>query len=952
MEPQCPEADATIYIFGPFRLAPGRQLLLRNGLQVRIGGRALDILTLLVRRPGEVVTKNELIEFVWPNTFVLEANLKVNVAALRKILSEEASEAYIATVAGRGYRFVASVEIERDRMTPAPQLVSRGAKSLPKAPSLIGRAGEIEQIISAVSAARSVSIVGPGGVGKTAIALAVAHRLSDVYAHGVAFIDLSTVGDAQYAIAAIASGVGVRQRSEDTLSEVIDLLHGREMLLILDNCEHLISAVTTVVNRLLDAIPTIAILATSREPLRTMSEQIYRLPTLAVPERSASIGADEAMGFGAVQLFVARAQERDAYALSEEDAPLICAICQRLDGIALAIELAASKAPAYGVPALARMLEQRFLLVGNGERAAPLRQQTLLATLDWSYRLLAEDEATLLRLLSVFAGAFRLQDAVAVLEPAGLDAAWTIDTLERLTHKSMVCAEYRDGRLTYRLLKSTRAYAMERLADSAEQDSALKRHAWHILTLFEQAAEEWEWREKPEWMADYADRVDDLRNTMARAFGPNGDRMLGIRLTAAAIPLWNELSSMGEMQSRVERALLAIREIGSCPSDLTAKLVAARASGISFAQHLAFDAEGAWLECYKLGVEIQSPKYQLYGLWGLASYLVFVGRHHEGIRWFNQFMSLAEAQSDWPAMAEGNRSLAMAEIYIGKIASARQRLERLVTRHQRSKDPVHFARFHAERGVAIRCSYAIVLWISGEPNRAMDMAREAVGRAEATGHVVSQSNTLAVCAIPLALWTGELQSADGFLTSLEQNGLKEDIGIWREVCRFFRSVLRAKRQEQGAAAEMRVRLDELMAARFLLRAPMHYSMVAEALLLSGAVDEAKALIEEAHALARTQSAEWCMPEILRISGLIERRLGDDEEGERLMRLAVVKAGDIGALTLELRAAATLSEKLEADGCIAAAFDLLARTCAKFKDDVEFAELSAARQRMHVFLTLD
>ncbi|MBS7543810.1 ATP-binding protein [Ancylobacter oerskovii] len=951
MEAQCPEPDGTTYVFGPFRLVPSRQLLLRNGIQVRIGGRALDILTLLARRPGEVVTKNELLQFVWPDTFVQEANLKVNMAALRRTLAEGSSDPYIATVAGRGYRFVARVEIEQQtafvQASPAPP-----ARSLPKRPAIVGRSNEIAQIVATLTVARSITVVGPGGVGKTAIALAVAHHMSDAYAHGVAFIDLSTVGDAQYAMAAIAAGVGVRQRSEDTLSEVIDLLHGRHMLLILDNCEHLAAAVATVVNRLLEAIPTITLLATSREPLRTTSEQVHRLPTLALPTEAARLTAEEALDFGAVQLFVTRVQEKGPYVLTDDDAPLVCAICRRLDGIALAIELAASKALALGVPQLSSMLEQRFLLVRNGERSAPLRQQTLLATLDWSYRLLSEDEAALLRLLSVFAGAFRLQDAVAMSRAAGFDATQTIDALERLTNKSIVCADYRDGKLSYRLLKSTRAYASERLADAGEQERALQLCAWHVLELFERAAEEWEWREKSDWMVDYADRVDDLRNAMAWALGPGGDRMMGIRLTAAAIPLWNELSSMGEMQSRVERALLAAREMGNCPSDLTAKLIAARASGMSFAMHLALDAESAWHECYKLGIEIQSPKYQLYGLWGLASYLVFMGRNQEGINWFNQFMSLAETQGDWPALAEGNRSLAMAEIYTGKIASARQRLERLVTRHQRSTDPVHFARFHAERGVAIRCSFAIVLWISGEPDRAMDMAREAVDRAEATGHVVSQSNALAVCAIPIALWTGDLQSAARFLTSLEQNGLKEDIGIWREVCRFFRSVLRAKRQEPGAAAEMRVRLEELMAARFLLRAPMHFSMVAEALLASGAREEARELIEEAHSMACIQCAEWCMPEILRISGLIELRSGNAGEAERLLRLAIGKAREIGALTLELRAAFALSAKLETDGHVADAYELLDRTCARFKDDTQFTELTDARRRLHAFLTLD
>ncbi|MEQ1954035.1 winged helix-turn-helix domain-containing protein [Mesorhizobium yinganensis] len=942
-----PEPDNKTYIFGPFRLLPRRQLLLREGLPVRIGGRALDILTLLARRSGQVVGKTELLGFCWPSTFVHESNLKVNIAALRRVLSDGSAEPYIATVAGRGYRFTASVEVEQVEVSTPARIVSTQAKPLLKRPKVIGRSDDIERLVQKLAAARCVTIVGPGGVGKTTIALAVAHQVLAKYPHGACFVDLSTVGDPQYATAAIAAGVGARQRSEDTLSEIIELLHDRRMLLILDNCEHLSSTMTAVVNRLLESLPTVTLLATSREPLRTVSEHVYRLPSLDVPPADRGLSAKNAIEFGAVHLFVTRAQERGQYVLSDADAPLVSAICRRLDGIPLAIELVATKTFTFGVPTLLTMLEQKFLLLSNGERMAPLRQQTLLATLDWSYRLLSEDEAVLLRLLSVFAGAFRLQDAIAMSEAVAFDATQTIDALERLTSKSLVYADYQDGSIRYRLLESTRAYAAERLGDAGERDSGLQRHAWHTLALFERASEELETREKRDWMADYADRVDDLRNAMSWSFGKTSQRMLGVRLTAAAIPLWYELSSLSEMQSRVERALLAARELGDCPTDLTMKLIAARASGMSFAQHLALGTETAWNECHALGVEANNVKYQLFGLWGLAAHLIYVGRPLEGIDRLHQFIALAETQADWSAVDEGQRMMALAEMYVGKISSARQRLEMLATRYHRPSEPVRFARFQAERGVAIRCSLALVLWVSGEPGRAMQVAREAVERADASGHVVSQSNALAVFAIPITLWSGDYESCARFLAMLEENGRREDIGIWREFSRFFKSALSAKLRGPGAAAEMKARLGDLIAARNLLRAPMHYSMVAEALLDAGALADARAVIDEAHALAIKQVAHWCLPEILRIAGLVELHSGDAGRAERLLRRSIKEASAIGALTLELRAALSLSAKLEGDGCINRALGILEASCGKFRQEDVFAELREARARLHV-----
>ncbi|MCS0497692.1 helix-turn-helix transcriptional regulator [Ancylobacter sp. MQZ15Z-1] len=944
---------------------PSRQSLSRDGVPVRIGARAFDLLTLLVRRSGDLVSKKELLQFGWPDTFVHEGNLKVNVAALRRVLAGTESDAsdasYIATVPGRGYRFVVPVAVEPMAPPAEPSLPTAPAapvhsRTLPALRPLIGRRQDIARLADRLAGARCLSIVGPGGVGKTTVAVAVAHEARAGFADGISFVDLSTIDDPQYVPAAIAAGIGARQAADDGLAGIIDALHERRVLLLLDNCEHLAPAVAATVERLTTALPLLTVLATSREPLRVAPEYVHRLPTLEVPAPGRAMTAEQALEFPAIRLFVTRARERCDYALTDADAPLVSAICQRLDGIALAIELAASKIGAYDVATLLQMLEQRFQLLSNGPRQAPLRQQTLLATLDWSYRLLSDDEATLLRFLSVFAGVFHLQDAIAVAEAAGLAPAQAIDAIERLTARSLVAVEYRDGALHYRLLDSTRAYAGERLAAAGEQNRAMARYARHVLSLFERADEQWSWREKQEWLAEYAGRIDDLRKVMAWAFGPKGGsgaggdglpgiRMLGVRLTAAAIPLWDELSSVAEARARVDSALLAVREIGDCPAELKMKLAAARASGMNFAQTLVPETEAAWLDCYRLGVEADSLEYQLRGLWGLSIYLVFTGRPLEAIGRLGEFMELAEAHADWSAIHEGERVLAMAETYIGRLASARQRLDRLAAYYRQPKERARIARFQLDRLVAIGCSLAFLLWLTGGPARAARVAEDAVDRADAIGHIVSQSNALAFGAIPIALWSGDEDGAARFQAMLEDNLRRENIAVWSPLGRFFRSALRARQGAPGGVAEMKARLAELIAGRFVVRAPMYHCMLAETLLAAGEIEEARGAVRDARASVQAQSEMWCLAEVLRLDGLVHLRAGRPEEAERLMAKAIRAAQEIGALSLEVRAALALAAKLEAECRLGEAFEVLEACHARSSGDYDFADLAAARERL-------
>src|SRR5260221_3230315 len=382
-------SGASAILFGPFRLLPAERLLLRAGKPVRLGSRALDLLIALVERAGESVGKNELIARVWPDTIVEEGNLKVHVAALRRALRDGlAGNRYLINIPGRGYRFVTPVTLVEDLQPSAP--LAAAAKREHNLPTgltpLIGRADNINALTEQLQQRRLLTIVGPRGIGKTAIALAVAESLAEAYEHGIYLIDLASVSDPLLVPSALAAALGLESRSDKSLPGLIAAVRGKRMLLVLDNCEHVIASAATLAAQVLSGATRVHILATCREPLRAEGEHIYRLPPLTSPPSSAQLTAAEALAFPAVQLFVERAAASlGKFELSDADAPFVAEICTKLDGVPLAIEFAAARVDVFGIPGLASRLDDRLRLLTSGRRTALPRHQTMLATLDWSY---------------------------------------------------------------------------------------------------------------------------------------------------------------------------------------------------------------------------------------------------------------------------------------------------------------------------------------------------------------------------------------------------------------------------------------------------------------------------------------------------------------------------------------------------------------------------------------
>lgn len=447
------------FAFGPFVLIPERQLLTARGAPAPVGGRALDILVALVERCGELVSKRDLIARAWPDTYVDESNLKVNIAALRKVLGEPADEAcYIATVTGRGYRFVAPVHAAGPGATRSP-LSGRSPADLPARPGIVGRTGEIDALRADLEGARLVSLVGPGGVGKSTVALAVAEQ---VVRDGVevCIVDVAPLAEAAGVPDAVAAAVGLQSPFQGGVDELCEGLRVRRMLLIIDSYEHLTEAVATCADRILAAAAGVTILAVGREPLQLRGERVRRLEPLDVPPASEIYSAARVMAFPAVQLFVDCARRRrHAFELSDANASVVGELCRRLDGLPLAIEWAAAWVEAFAENELLDLLAFPFELL-KGPRASAERQQTLAAVIDRSFERLSDAERAVMGRLAIFDGAFGLEAAYRMV---GGERATSAEHLASLVAKSLVVAERRAGKSEYRLLETTRAYVRKRL---------------------------------------------------------------------------------------------------------------------------------------------------------------------------------------------------------------------------------------------------------------------------------------------------------------------------------------------------------------------------------------------------------------------------------------------------------------------------------------------------------
>ncbi|WP_431266252.1 ATP-binding protein [Roseateles chitinivorans] len=627
-----------------------------------------------------------------------------------------------------------------------------------------------------------------------------------------------------------------------------------------------------------------------------------RLPGLAAPAASAGLNAAQSLAFPAIQLFVERATERvETFELSDGDAPRVAEICRRLDGLALAIEFAATRVDTFSIGGLLQQLDDRFRLL-HGRRAGPERQRTLTATLDWSYGLLSEDEAALLRAVSVFAGTFDSDGAAAV---AALPRGEAAEGLSQLAAKSLLATDLDASGATYRLLETTRSYCAGRLRAAAEDGAVRGRHARYLCGTLERAGAEWARRPADEWAAVYGRFLDDLRAALAWLAADETHRALHIRLTVSGLLLWNHFSLTAESGGHVSMAVEALDAAGQAGTAPEMKLQLWLGGSTMFTRGLHPQAMAASHRALDIARRIGDEDYQLRCLMMIGIHQLFTGDHEAGLRTLEQFTALA-ARCDPSVLPEGEVHVGIGELFLGRIASARRRLACLERRDLRYFGS-YGVRYLSDPVILVRSVLSQVRWLGGAADTAMRVAETALDNARALGHELSLNNVLSYLC-PVYFWSGQHERCERCVSMLEEQVTRHGLVARRPVARFFRAALRHARGDASveAVAAIEAAIDDFRAVNHLARMPYYLSVLAQALLDGGRLDEAATTIATARAIAQSQHEGWCLPEVVRIQAALAWAQGRTDAAEALLVESMALALASGTLAWRLRAACDLA----------------------------------------------
>ncbi len=891
--------------FGSFELMPTRRILLENDKPVGIRSRALDLLCLLVEASGQILSKDELLARAWPSTFVAEANVRVQINELRRVLGDgRHGRRYIVTVPNRGYSFVETVH-RRLVLPPgdrAPAADRQGFGSPPVWPGrIIGRDRSIQTLAKQIQQQRVVTVVGTGGVGKTTLVLSVIAQMREGEERPpwqkIVFVDLASLSDGHAVPSAFASALGAVLAGDDAVSSIVHYLREEACLLVIDNCEHVIDPVVEIVDAILRHAPDVFILATSREPLRVAEEWVYRLQPLAVPPASETLSLDEALAFPAAALFVERVSaRRGSMALRDDDGRFVADICRRLDGIPLALELAAGRFEAFGVRGLAAVLDNLFAVLTHGERRALPRQRTLHATLDWSFNLLTARDQALMRRLAVFSNRFTLDSAAAVAAWGELSAEDVIEGVADLVSQSIVSTAPGAEEPSFILLETTRAYAREKLAAAPCAIEVARRHAKLCLDLLAEAERSGSGR-----ATDEQGLLPDLRAALNWAFSQDGDLTCGVALTVAAIPLWLRLSLVSECRERVEEALARYGKEDDTGDPIVLKLQTARGWSLMYNAGTARETSDVWKAAHSLAERLDDNDYRLRSLWGLWGGHMKNAAFETALDSAFQFKNAAEQSTDADDLAIGDRLIGTSLHFLGAQSAARHHLERMLDRYPPPGHRSHIARYQVAPRIAALMTLSRVLWLQGHAAAAADMAEASLAEARSLDHRLSLCYTLAQSACPLALLNGEFERAGCLIDELFEETARHRLEIWHIYAQGYRGHLQVLRGEpERGLPLMQHAVNELRSARFMQHHSAFVLALVESLISAGQFDAANALLDEQLAHLARGSRLWVAPEILRLKGELTLRLGDQISGEALLEESLSLAKKSGALGWHIR----------------------------------------------------
>ncbi len=928
--------------FGPFSLRT--RLLEKNGVPVKLGGRATDILRLLLSRAGEVIPKEEILAYAWSGLVVEEISLRVHIAELRKALGDGKDGArYITNVPSRGYCFVAPVQRSVLAPTPAPSskpvLEKPASVSLPhRLERMVGREDILKDLSARISSDRFVTLRGPGGIGKTTVAIALAHDMLTAFDGNVYFLDLGPLKDATLVASSVAAALGLVVHHADPTDSIIAFLRDRRLLLVLDSCEHVIDFVAALAENIHQRAPNVSILATSRESLLVQGEQIFELVPLQAPPLGTGLSVSDALSYPAVRLFMERAEAAGHRAdLTDDDANILAEICGKLDGIALAIELAAVRVGVHGLREVAALLDGRLKLEWRGRRTAPPRHKTLGATLDWSYGLIDEGERTALRRLAIFAGQFTLQGALAVAGDQHTPADQVVDALGQLVAKSLVSARPEGSSTRYRLLDTTRAYAMQKLVDCGEAPGTARRHAGYVQQVLEtaMAAEASGGGQAPR-AQERASLLADARAALTWVYANDDGADLRVPLAAACARLFVELNLLNEGRLWCSRAL-AVLDDRSRGKAWELELQSTLGHAYMFTERNSEQAESALRRGLEIaeGLDDLSNKFRL--LARLNMFYRRTGEYQHLLPVALEAEKVARVIGDPAGLAGAKALVGVSYHLVGNQTEAQVHLDEGLQGDAalRSAQPGHFAYARTPQ-----IPLARVLWLRGFPDRAIECVRPLTGTA-APRDVVMHS--IALCwSASLFGWIGDWEAVESLAGRLSAHAGIHGLTPYQAVAAGFRGQIMIARGELKTGIELlQSSLPRLHADRYELYASAFIAELSQGLAALGRLPEALKVLCETIARVEPEGAAFDMPELLRLRGELEARSGNLEAAEASFAASVALSELQGALSWRLRtemSLARLRRQQGRPGSLAA----VAKTYARFSEGFETADLKAAR----------
>ena len=889
------------FSFGPYNLLVRERLLTKDGVPVELGARALDILIALISQPNEPIGKSQLIAKVWPDVTVEESSLRFHIAGLRKALGDGQDGArYITTLAGRGYCFVSPVTHLSDAN---PVVAAEGVFPHANLPSrlahMVGREEDVHRISTQLMATRFVSIVGMGGVGKTTVAIAVGHHLNEAFEGAVMAVDLSVLSDPGLVATAIASMLGLSVRADDATPVLITYLRTKRMLLILDTCEHLIDAVAALASQIYVQTPDVHILATSREVLQVEGEHVYRLDTLSCPPED-SEDSLAARTFPAPRLFIERAAASGArLELSDADIAIVVRICRKLDGVALAIELAARRVEAYGLQQTEALLDQSLTLLLLGHRSATPRQKTMQAALDWSYQLLSELERAVLRRLAVFVGHFTLDAALAVATATDADQSQILAAIDSLVAKSMVATRPIGAMMRYRLLDTTRVFLLAITIDDTEATELAVRHATYYQRWLEVSGSEWPMMSTGSDRSTHFTALNNTRSALEWCFSEGGDVAIGIKLAAAAAPVFLAMSLLPECYRWSQRAIAALDDSTRGGADEMG--VQAGFGVASFNLHGPSEAARAALN---RSLEIAAARGSVLSQVAILRTLsLFCHRHGEfnvGLEHATRARTIAETVEEPDASALSQSAMGMSLHWIGDHRGARLELEAAL-QHWSSTQRTYFG---VDERVFAGMGLARTLWLQGLPSQAVQKARQILDDAKLSSNPVSLAISLSWM-LSILIWLRDLRNAEEHVDWLISHAQSHSLSPFLYVGRAYRGTLAICNGDPNRGIE--TLQDSLKSINFEILTTEFNVLLAQGLIAFRRTDDGMVLIDETIRRIETNGKLYLLPEAVRVKGhaiLATPSRVDEAEGCFIQSLELSRRQ--GARAWELRTAIDLA----------------------------------------------